>query len=342
MIKKTGEGKWLVDCQPGGRLGKRVKRLFQTQAEAKRFLHHIEAQAIQQPWNPKPKDKRSLTELITIWYDAHGQYLSAGENTKSRLVHFASQLGDPLAIELNAKMFTEWRILVTTRSNKPLKAGGVNRILAYAKAMFSTLMEIGEWDDDNPFERVPLIKAPASELRYLEKDEITKLLFSASKSENDSVWLCSVLALSTGARWSEAEQLTIRQVISGAVRFHTKKDSKGGKWRTVPIGEELEAALRKKASDAEVKESIFSPCYSAFREAVTRAEIELPDGQLTHVLRHTFATTFLSSGGDLRTLKELLGHESIQMTMRYAHLVESHLNQARVFNPIAKLPQFNW
>jgi integrase len=332
----------LVDCQPGGRLGKRVKRLFLTQAEAKRFLHHIEAEAIQQPWNPKPKDKRKLSELITTWYEAHGQYLSAGANTKSRLVHFADQLGDPSALELSAKMFSEWRILVTTRNSKPLKAGGVNRVLAYAKAMFSTLKEIGEWDGDNPLERVSPIKAPASELRYLEEEEIAKLLSSASQSENDSVWLCTVLALSTGARWSEAEQLTIRQLIPGAVRFHTKKDSKGGKWRTVPISEELEEALRKGASDTDEKGAIFSRCYSAFREAVARAEIELPDGQLTHVLRHTFATTFLSSGGDLRTLKELLGHESIQMTMRYAHLVESHLNQARVFNPIARLPQFNW
>ena len=85
---------------------------------------------------------------------------------------------------------------------------------------------------------------------------------------------------------------------------------------------------------------VFNSCYSAFREGVERAGIDLPDGQLTHVLRHTFATNFLMKGGDIRTLQELLGHESVQMTMRYAHIVHSNLDKAKSLNPVADLDVF--
>lgn len=343
MIKKTNEGKWLVDVQPGGRVGKRIKRLFSTLAEAKRFEHHTQASAIHQPWNPKPKDSRKLSLLILRWYDLHGQHLKAGKNTKSRLLHFCIQVDDPVASQFSAKIFADWRTKATTREKRPMAANGVNRVHSYVRAMFSTLIELKEWDGVNPLENVSQLRKPASELKYLDTDEIKRLLDALLASLNESVYPCAVLAMATGARWSEAESIEIRQVVSGAVRYHTSKNNDGGKWRTVPVCKELEAMLRQR-HQMHGDKKLFGSCYAAFREAVTRAKIVLPKGQLTHVLRHTFATSFLSKGGDLRTLKEILGHETIEMTMKYAHLVEAHLVQARQFNPLAGLSpsEFCW
>ena len=82
---------------------------------------------------------------------------------------------------------------------------------------------------------------------------------------------------------------------------------------------------------------IFSTAFSAFREAVDRAGLELPAGQLTHVLRHTFASHFMMNGGNILTLQRILGHANLTMTMRYAHLSPEHLQEARMLNPVSRL-----
>ncbi|WP_422822622.1 tyrosine-type recombinase/integrase [Vreelandella titanicae] len=59
----------------------------------------------------------------------------------------------------------------------------------------------------------------------------------------------------------------------------------------------------------------------------------LPKGQRTRVLRHTFASHFVINGGNLLTLQKIMGHQSIQMTMRYAHLAPDHLKETVTFGP---------
>ncbi len=61
----------------------------------------------------------------------------------------------------------------------------------------------------------------------------------------------------------------------------------------------------------------------------------LPKGQASHALRHTFASHFIQNGGNILTLQKILGHSSLAMTMRYAHLAPEHLAEAVKLNPIA-------
>ena len=61
-----------------------------------------------------------------------------------------------------------------------------------------------------------------------------------------------------------------------------------------------------------------------------------PDGQMTHVLRHTFASHFVMKGGNILTLQRLLGHRDLKTTMRYAHFSPDHLLEAVRLNPLAK------
>ena len=76
-----------------------------------------------------------------------------------------------------------------------------------------------------------------------------------------------------------------------------------------------------------------------FRSALERISIELPAGQLTHVLRHTFASHFMMNGGNILVLQRVLGHTDIKMTMRYAHFAPDHLEDAVRFNPLSILLQ---
>ncbi|WP_264673444.1 tyrosine-type recombinase/integrase [Marinobacter nitratireducens] len=61
----------------------------------------------------------------------------------------------------------------------------------------------------------------------------------------------------------------------------------------------------------------------------------MPKGQCAHILRNTFASHFIMSGGNILTLKAILGHSSIAMTMRYAHLSPDHLEDAVRLGPSA-------
>ena len=102
----------------------------------------------------------------------------------------------------------------------------------------------------------------------------------------------------------------------------------------MPIEAGLELEIVRHHEENGVGNRVFQSAWSAFREGVERAEIELPMGQMTHVLRHTFASHFMMAGGNILALQRILGHQSLTMTMRYAHLAPDHLKEARQFNPL--------
>ena len=170
-----------------------------------------------------------------------------------------------------------------------------------------------------------LFKERDTELAFLYERDIYRLLLECDNSRNPDLGLIVRICLATGARWSEAETLTQSQVMPYKITFVNTKSKKN---RTVPISKELFDMLPKKRG------RLFNDAYESFENAVTRAEIELPKGQLTHVLRHTFASHFMMNGGNILVLKEILGHSTIEMTMRYAHFAPSHLESAVKLNPL--------
>lgn len=74
---------------------------------------------------------------------------------------------------------------------------------------------------------------------------------------------------------------------------------------------------------------------SAVREGIERAKIELPDGQMSHALRHSFASHFMMKGGNILLLQRILGRSDLRMTMRYVHLSPDHLDEVLALYPMA-------
>lgn len=243
-------------------------------------------------------------------------------------------MGEPLATEFNAKLFSVYREKrlsgKITRADriKSVAPRTTNLELAYFRAMFNELHRLGEWKNDNPLKNVRSFRTDESEMAFLSDEQIIQLLEECDKSKAKDLSIIVKIALSTGARWSEAEGLTSSQVTPYKITF-TK--TKGKRNRTVPISEELFNEIPKRRGQ------LFTPCYSAFRSAIKRANIELPHRQSSHVLRHTFASHFMMSGGNILVLQRILGHTDIKMTMRYSHFAPEHLNDALMFNPLVKL-----
>ncbi|MBU3545483.1 tyrosine-type recombinase/integrase [Polynucleobacter sp. MWH-Mekk-B1] len=330
MIKKTESG-WQVDIQPDGRGGKRFRKIFTNLAEAKNWEAFTRNSVIKNKgWTPEKRDIRKLSEIVKIWYDAHGKILSNAKDTYARLTNMVAALKDPIADQLTPQMFTKYR---SERIEGGLSLNSFNREHSYLRAVFNELIRLNLWKKANPVSAIRQFKIADKELGYLEVNELRELLSELQSAErNSDVYLIGKICLSTGSRWSEGENLRPSNIKKGVIEFINTKNKK---MRAIPISSELQEEIQ----SHEVKENgrYFGSSMGAFKSGIERAGIVLPDGQLTHVLRHTFASSFMQGGGNILTLQKILGHQSLQMTMRYAHLAPTHLEAVKLLNPLVNL-----
>lgn len=330
-LKKTESG-WLADLQPGGRGSKRFRKTFKTQAEAKAWEAWLKTQVNQDAkWQPEKRDTRKLSELIELWYTHHGSGLKAGANTYSRLKLACTSMGNPVADRFTVNTFATYR---TDRLAAGIAPNSVNREHAYLRSVFNELRRLGQWSKPNPLAELRQFKVQERELSYLTTEQINDLLSALQEGKNRHAAVVAKVCLATGARWSEAESLETRHIRNGQVQF---AGTKSGKVRAIPISTEFAEQLKAHHIKTETGQRLFAPCYSAFREAIERSDIKLQDGQLTHVLRHTFASHFMMNGGNILVLQRSLGHANLTMTMRYAHLAPDHLQEVVKLNPLSAL-----
>jgi integrase len=330
-IKKVKTG-WQVDIQPGGRAGKRIKKTHPTKAEAIGWERLIQAKVQTSPeWSPPKKDARHLSDLVESWYQHHGAELRDGVGRKRILLAMCEAIGNPRADTFTPDQFAEYRM---KRIESGIKPNTMNREQAYLRAVFNENIRLGHWTKENPLSKLRAFKIQEQELSYLTLAQIKTLLSRLSISKNSHVSLVTKICLSTGARWGEAESIRISQIRDGMIQFVQTKSSKA---RSVPITPDLENELISHHENSDFGERLFTSAYSAFREAIEQTSLKLSTGQLTHILRHTFASHFMMNGGNIIALQKILGHHSLTMTMRYAHLSPEHLQETRQLNPLAKL-----
>lgn len=329
-IKKTESG-WLIDIQPAGRGGKRFRKTFKTQAEAKAYEAWLKTKVTETPdWQPAKRDLRKLSSLVDTWYELHGSGLRAGKNTYSRLKHLCAALGDPLADKFTPEMFAAYR---RKRMEDGISQNNLNREHSYLRSVFNELARLGYWKADNPLANIRQFKIQEKELTYLTDEQIRRLLSELEAGRNNDAIVITKICLSTGSRWSEAEEMRSTQIHKGLVQFAL---TKSGKNRAVPVDDDLHGDLVSIAKASQTGR-LFKSSAAAFRSAIKRCGIQLPDGQLTHVLRHTFASHFMMNGGNILTLQRILGHSSLAMTMKYAHLAPEHLQEAVKLNPLSRM-----
>lgn len=334
-VRKLPTGQWIADFytidRSSGKEGKRVRKKFATKGEALAFESYTLEKIEAAPWLGEAKETRRLTDLVELWFSRHGITLKDGEKRKAAMTWACECMGFPLAAEFNAQLFTSYRAkrleghFARTKRISKVAPRTLNLELAYFLAVFNELKRLGEWTLPNPLENVRHFRVDESEMAYLTADQIALLLNACEASSAKDLLMIVKLCLATGARWSEAEGLKRSQVSGQRITF---VKTKGKKNRTIPISSALAEELPKKNG------ALFTPCYYAFRSALERAEIELPDGQMTHVLRHTFASHFMMNGGNILVLQRILGHTDIKMTMRYAHFAPDHFEDAVKLNPL--------
>ncbi|NUW68002.1 phage integrase, partial [Vibrio coralliilyticus] len=320
-IRKQGD-KYFVDVRPQGAKGKRFRRKFDTQHEARQYEKYILANFHDKEWLKKPAEKRPLTELIKLWWRYAGQGKKTADNYLHKLKQIDRELGYPTADQITHKLLSKYRAYHLDKS-KAITT--FNRKITCLSNVFTVLIEAQEYHNPHPLKGFKLTRPRAREMHFLSLSEIETLLSNLSGDALQIAQLC----LATGARWGEAQMLKGSQVVQGRVTF---LDTKNGKNRTVPITPELEQTLPHSTQGR-----LFANCYREFYKALKQCNFYLPKGQAAHVLRHTFASHFMMNGGNILALQRILGHATIQQTMNYAHLAPDYLIDAIKFNPLKKV-----
>lgn len=335
-VKKLPSGEWLCDFRVDGRDSRRVRKRFATKGEAVSYEQYYRDEAQNKPWLSEKEDRRKLSELIMLWHNLHGQALVANRSRLAKLKIVCNGMGDPIASQITAKDWAHYRDrrlrgeidngFHKDKNKWIAKPITVNREQHYLDAVFNELKRLGEWSLPNPLEGIRIFKEAEKEMSWLTLEQIPQLLDACKRYGKEDLTMIVRVCLATGARWSEAERLTRSQLSPCKLTF-TK--TKGKKNRTVPIPKYLYEELVNRQG------RMFKPCYQDFKKMLLLTNIELTEGQKTHVLRHTFGAHFMMQGGNILVLQKILGHANIRETMKYSHFAPDHLEQAVELNPLS-------
>jgi len=230
-----------------------------------------------------------------------------------------NRFGDKLLHRITPLMVEDYRKI---RLDEGRAKATVNREVACLKCMFN---KATLWDKakENPVAKVQLFKEDNMIVRYLTDDERERLLKACKISTATHLYPIVIVALNTGMRKGEILNLRWRD-IDLANRFIHIETSKSGKRRDIPMNdlltETLKYGIKKPGSEyvfCDENGEPFTRLDRSFKTALKRAGIR---SFRFHDCRHTFSSYWMMSGGDIYKLSQILGHSTVKVTERYAHL----------------------
>jgi integrase/recombinase XerD len=278
---------------------------------------------------------------------------------------FQQHHGDLVVEEIDSMLLVRYMSWLRT-DYKPRRMSGDDRPLSMKtvrnhwvslSAFFSWFTL--EFGGDNPMKRVPVPKIQKRSVDPISKEEIEALLKACSYSEEANTKFRQsfkmrrptalrdkaiiLTLLDTGLRAGEFCALNVGDFDMKNGRLTVKDGdeggSKGGKGRQVYLGKTARKALWRYLADREDQEDHEAPLFLTKTDrAITPNGLRLLTTSLAekagishcnpHRFRHTFAITYLRSGGDVFTLQSLLGHSSLEMVRHYANIAQIDVEAA--------------
>ena len=269
----------------------------------------------------------TVSEYVKCYLEEVEPLLKSYYSVQSVLDFFVRKHGAKTLIDLTGPDIFSY---VQSRIKAGIKPNTVNRELSVISAAINHAIRKHGAQMLNPV-RYQWLKPDPLRVRYLQRHEAQTLLTHAGQCRHDLEHFIR-LALNTGCRKTELLTLTWSDVdIQKRYICIQAKHSKSNKPRTLPLNRQAMQAIENLKQN-NITEWVFQrngkrvKTYNwLFRKAVKQAGIE--DFRI-HDLRHTFASWLVSEGVELVKVRDLLGHSSIKMTERYAHLMPDRLRGA--------------
>jgi len=304
--------------------GNRLRKQFASENEAEAWLMETKAKVLRNEpialvatSQPKTWEELRRATHLRFWHGSKGE--ATAFINASQAVKFFGESGSVRNITSE-----EVDAFVRKLEDEGNSNATINRKLAALSKMLKFAFE-REW-----VSKVPALhrkKEYEGRIRFLCRDEEAKLVTTmAHLGFAEYASLCTFL-IDTGARVGEVLGLEWKDVGPNQVTFW---DTKNGKARTVPVTKrvaDLLSSLNKvgKGPFYNVLQTSFNKVWNRVKHAMGLEE----DVQFVpHALRHTCASRLVQAGVPLVTVKEFLGHKSIQVTLRYAHLLPQNLVDA--------------
>jgi len=323
-ISKDKKDRWKIDFRCKGRRITRIIGPSKREAEAAAIA--IKAGILGDPYGfgrkkPEVLFEDHAREFLKLYSKQNKRSWKRDEISLGHLIEFFK--GKFLS-EITSETIEKYR---ANRRADGVSPATINRELACLKTCFSKAVE-WEKTDRNPARTVKKFRESNGKERILTADESRRLLAASSPSLRPVL----IVALNSGMRRGEILSLR-RQDVDFVKGFILIGDSKSGKSRKVPMNGPVFEALKEKIGNGGGEYVFENPetrtrvldVKTAFLGACRRAGIK---GVRFHDLRHTAASRMIELGIDLVTVSKILGHSTIQMTMRYCHPTEQNMRQA--------------
>ena len=263
---------------------------------------------------------RELVEKYLSWME--GRHRSAHDK-RYRINLMLSDFGNLPLRHFNTLLVEQYQ---TDLINRGFKPAGVNKRISILKAMFTKAVDWNMVEEGTlkHVRKVKMLEENNKRLRFLSKEECQELINLCDPHLRPIV----ITALNTGMRKSEILNLKWDNVDLKH-GFILLDRTKNGERREIPINDTLRRTLQGITRRLDIPyvfyDSVSGKPYQdvkhSFHTALRRAGIR--DFRF-HDMRHTFASHLVMAGVDITTVKELLGHKTLTMTLRYSHLAPSH------------------
>lgn len=314
---------------------KRVREPVGSREEARIILAE-RLKDIRQGRNPDLRRIRPMpfAEMVTEFLEKHVPRVRNPRSYRSKVNVVARHFRGRMLQEIGPKQIDDF---IAARLASGASRATANRMRAVLSKIFSFAIAHEYYGGENPVKKVKRFPESPGRVRFLSGEEASKLVEHSPRHLRPVV----VCALHTGGRLSEVLRLMWEDVdLERGVLYFDQRNTKSGKQREVPIDAELLAVLqerrRVRSIGGDAREFIFTRYGKRLRDVRTafynaRQRAGLGPDVTFHTLRHTFASWCMINGGDLYRLQKYLGHSTIALTQRYAHLSPEYLKSGVQF-----------
>jgi len=305
----------------------------------------------------------TLIDLFSATKQTEGNSNRTIEWYKAKLTHFADFLKNGEEARLtDVTLDTARSFIASLQARKcrfydhpyrPTEEGGLSpfTIHGYVRTLkvFSTWLVEEGFTSKPLFARLKRPKLGKPMIQILSHQEINSIVNAINPNSflGGRMYAIVLLLLDTGIRASECCNLTLGNTHMD--EGYIKVLGKGSKERIAPFGGTTKKALIRYTTawrpepEHDLIDSFFlSPqgkplTYSGLSQALKRLGRRTGVPRLrAHLFRHTFAVRYLMNGGDVMTLRLILGHSTLDVTQMYMHLAEAHVRiQHHKFSPVA-------
>jgi integrase len=286
----------------------------------------------------KPKAQLNAKKQLK-WWNERFVGLTLADMTPDRIAEARDALGEE-PFTRGIEHTNKDTGVVTPPKEFKRTAATINKYMSVLSRMFT--LAVREWRlmDRNPAADISKKKEPRGRIRFLTDHERTRLLEACGKSDWKGLHPLVLLAISTGARrgelinlkWDDVDLKVARGENEPPLGRAIARDTTNGEPRVLPlVGKALEAVRALKLQGSARNEYVFAQLsglpgpYVHFdqywQEALTAAQIK---NFRFHDLRHTTASYLAAQGASLLEIADTLGHKTLAMVKRYAHLAQSH------------------